>query len=479
MKKLLESLLLAAVFTVQPILSASAQTVPAFTIMETPNLDSNDHLYGISALAPNDVWAVGFYTSFSGKFLNLAMHWDGNAWTITPTPNPSQPAVDQLKSVLAIASNNVWAIGGHGLSYSLRWDGSQWSEVDLPPIVNRGFVDVSNNLEDLAGTSSSDIWAVGSMDSLEGGFWTLTVHWNGTEWIQVPSPNKSAPGGPVYTQTLRDAIAFAPNDVWAVGFYLIGNVKHTLVQHWDGNQWSIVPSPDGPTGDGGLNGISGTSSSDIWVVGEHDNATYYAMAKALAMHWNGTAWSVVLPPNPSSWGVSPLNSVLARSPNDVYAVGQWENPTQGLSTFVVHWDGAGWTQVSSENPPGNGTGWNSLYEITQDPTGGLWTSGAKQGSFGDLTFSLVERASTAAMTDTVSVTQATYLTSRKKLQIAATTTASDATLTAYVTSTDALIGTLAKQGTRYVGKFSWPTNPVNITVKSSAGGTASKAVVAR
>ena len=218
------------------------------------------------------------------------------------------------------------------------------------------------------------------------------------------------------------------------------------MEHWDGTQWSIIPSPDGPTGDGGLNGISGTSSNDIWVVGEHDNASYYAMAKAMTMHWDGTAWSVVIPPNPSPWGVSPLNSVLARAPNDVYAVGQWENPTQGLSTFVVHWDGTAWTQVSSEDTPGSGTGSNLLYEITQDPSGGLWTSGAKQASFGDLTFSLVERASTAAMTDTVSVTQATYQTARKKLQISATTTATDATLTAYVTSSDTLIGTLDQAG---------------------------------
>lgn len=67
----------------------------------------------------------------------------------------------------------------------------------------------------------------------------------------------------------------------------------------------------------------------------------------------------------------------------------------------------------------------------------------------------------------------------QKLQIAATTTASDATLTAYVTSTNALIGTLTKQSDRFIGKFSWPTNPVNVTVKSSAGGMASKSVVTR
>ncbi|HEX4666921.1 MAG TPA: hypothetical protein VH207_09990, partial [Chthoniobacterales bacterium] len=84
-----------------------------------------------------------------------------------------------------------------------------------------------------------------------------------------------------------------------------------------------------------------------------------------------------------------------------------------------------------------------------------------------------------ATTDTVTVTAAVYTTARKQLQVQASTTATTATLQVFVTSTDTLIGTLTKKGTRYTGKFSWPTNPVNITVKSSAGGTASKAVLAR
>lgn len=405
------------------------------------------------------------------------MHWDGTAWTITPTP---QPYPDLLKKVTAIASDNVWAIGGHGQSYSLRWDGAQWSNVPIPPVVNRGFVGVTNYLEDIVSTSSNDIWAVGSMDSLEGGTWTLTMHWNGTEWQQIPSPNKSAPGGsPVYTQGLRSAVALAPNDVWAVGFYLVGDDEHTLIQHWDGTQWSIVPSPDGPTGDGSLRGVSGSSPTDIWAVGEYDKPSFTVMGKALTMRWDGTNWSAFIPPNPSPWGVNPLNHVVSLAPNDAYAVGQWSTAAQGLSTYVVHWDGAGWTQVSSENMPGFTTGWHLLHDITKDSSGGLWTAGVKQASFGSTNFTLVERSGATAMTDTVSVTQATYLTARKKLQIAATTTASDATLTAYVTSTNALIGTLTKQGDRFIGKFSWPTNPANVTVKSSAGGMASKSVVTR
>ena len=266
---------------------------------------------------------------------------------LRPPQTLLNPNVDQLKKLTTIASDNVWAIGGHGQSDSLRWDGTQWSEVSIPPIVNRGSVGVTNYLEDLVSTSSSDIWAVGSMDSLDGGLWTLTIHWNGIEWTQIPSPNKTGPNGIVYSQALNSAVAFGPNDVWAAGYYRVGNTEHTLVEHWDGTQWSIIASPDGPTGDGLLRGTSGSSSTDIWAVGEYQKTDFNVMAKGLTLHWNGTAWSVIVPPNPSPWGVNPLNHAVALSPSDAYAVGQWENATQGLSTYVIHWDGAAWTQVSS------------------------------------------------------------------------------------------------------------------------------------
>ena len=54
-----------------------------------------------------------------------------------------------------------------------------------------------------------------------------------------------------------------------------------------------------------------------------------------------------------------------------------------------------------------------------------------------------------------------------------------ATLQVFVTASGALIGTLSNAGGgKYQGQFSWPTNPVNITLKSSLGGSATGAVTA-
>lgn len=79
---------------------------------------------------------------------------------------------------------------------------------------------------------------------------------------------------------------------------------------------------------------------------------------------------------------------------------------------------------------------------------------------------------TPASADTVSITRAEYDARKGQLRIEATGSDPSATLQVFVTSTDALIGTLGKNGNgRYRGQFNWPTNPKNVTVRSRAGGS--------
>lgn len=82
--------------------------------------------------------------------------------------------------------------------------------------------------------------------------------------------------------------------------------------------------------------------------------------------------------------------------------------------------------------------------------------------------------------DTVSIQVAEYDDRDEELRVEATSTNANATLQVFVTATDQLIGTLRNDGGgRYSGTFSWPTNPQNITVRSSLGGSATRAVTER
>ena len=79
--------------------------------------------------------------------------------------------------------------------------------------------------------------------------------------------------------------------------------------------------------------------------------------------------------------------------------------------------------------------------------------------------------------DTITIQRAEYQLSRRVLRVDATATEPTANLRVYVTATDALIGTLKSNGNaRFSAQFSWPTNPNNITVRSSFGGFATSAV---
>jgi len=87
------------------------------------------------------------------------------------------------------------------------------------------------------------------------------------------------------------------------------------------------------------------------------------------------------------------------------------------------------------------------------------------------------RTPTSVAADTISIQLAEYSAGNDELRVEATGSNASATLSVYVTSTNTLIGTLRNEGGgRYRGDFSWPTNPQNVTVRSSLGGSAGKAV---
>jgi carbon monoxide dehydrogenase subunit G len=68
----------------------------------------------------------------------------------------------------------------------------------------------------------------------------------------------------------------------------------------------------------------------------------------------------------------------------------------------------------------------------------------------------------------------------RQLTVEATCSSVAATLTVYVTATNATIGTLTGDGSgRFRGNLNFGTNPGNITVKSSGGGSATRSVIAK
>jgi hypothetical protein len=96
------------------------------------------------------------------------------------------------------------------------------------------------------------------------------------------------------------------------------------------------------------------------------------------------------------------------------------------------------------------------------------------------TATLTVTPATPPAADTVSIQKAEYSAASRVLKVEASSTSSSATLTVYVASTDQMIGTLQNNGGgRYRGDLSWPSNPQNIRVRSSLGGSATRAVTSK
>ena len=109
--------------------------LPAWDRVPTPNIGTGDNqLYGVDALAPDDIWAVGYSTE-DLRDEPLVEHFDGSTWSIVPTPDIGDSETGaQLLAVDAMAPDDVWAVGGYGNQFSLimHWDGSEWSAGRAP-----------------------------------------------------------------------------------------------------------------------------------------------------------------------------------------------------------------------------------------------------------------------------------------------------------------------------------------------------------
>jgi hypothetical protein len=85
-----------------------------------------------------------------------------------------------------------------------------------------------------------------------------------------------------------------------------------------------------------------------------------------------------------------------------------------------------------------------------------------------------------APADTVAITLAEYDTAKRTLRVEATSTRSTSTLQVFITTGGQLIGTLTNNGGgKYTGQFNSATNPQSINVRSSAGGSATRPVIAK
>lgn len=307
-------------------------------------------LAGISCAAASSCLTVGESVQSTGHVLPLAEAWGGTKWALTKLASVSGSGGTSLTSVActATATTSCEAAGYYDLSGTSEsrplveaWNGTAWSLQTTPN--PSGAIETS--LLGIACTSSTSCVAVGA--DVNGSLQELPLAetWNGTAWsvASVPSPAGSS-------AVVLTGVSCSGTSCQAVGSYdNSSSVQVTLAEHWNGTAWSIesTPNPTGATASS-LSAVScPPSSSDCSAVGLSDNTSGHSTP--VAMRWNGTAWSIQTTPAPSGATSSSFGGVSCTSASACTAVGT-DSGNSGIVTLAESWNGTAWSVDSTANP---------------------------------------------------------------------------------------------------------------------------------
>jgi hypothetical protein len=234
--------------------AAPSPSTPAtgnWTMVDSPNGSAVNDIVAVTCVSASDCWGVGRQRNGS-IWQTLIEHWDGNSWNLIASPNTSTSDNNFLYGVACTSASQCWAVGNHG-------------------VMNFGVAQ------------------------------PLIEQWDGTTWTIYSSPlaNPVAEDGVLNSVTCTSA-----SGCWAVGYQLSANVNQTFVQHWNGSAWLTVTSANTSAAESNvLNGVTCTSASDCWAVGNHDVGTPVGGAApqgTLTEHWDGSSWSIVSSPSPTT-----------------------------------------------------------------------------------------------------------------------------------------------------------------------------------
>jgi len=158
-------------------------------------------LYCVAALAPDDVWAAGWY--------DTAYHYDGSSWTLVPMAGGME-----VEALHFPAPDDGWAVGYNGTCF--HYDGLAWRAVNIHSYEHRYGVFFPSREEG---------WAVGGGGlTPESPAWYPVLHYENGEWNEMFRADMKLLG-----------VHFAsPSDGWAVGTHIL---------RYDGEKWRQITPP--------------------------------------------------------------------------------------------------------------------------------------------------------------------------------------------------------------------------------------------
>jgi len=289
---------------------AGASVVQYACLLEStgavPNLTSPIAKRSVSeqiVFASGHGWMVGNADSAGETILN----WSGWTWSRSG-PYFLVPNVT-LRDIATATSTTAWAVGdkNNGRGTIAYWTGATWFRY-------LGLLVPNQNLNAISCPTSDKCFIVGDQRTLIRSQKILGV----TVWFDAPESG-------VPNENFNDISCTSSTNCWAVG-NKSGSVP--VIIHWNGSQWTLSATGDLPAKN--LLGIDCLDANDCWVVGQLGTIG----------HWNGSAWSAVMPPVELT--TLNINSIDCMSSNDCWAV----TDHGALGPLFAHWGGLFWTVMT-------------------------------------------------------------------------------------------------------------------------------------
>ncbi len=276
---------------------------------DAPDDSAEYILSAVDAVAADDVWAAGGIHNVASPAVvtPLFLHYDGVAWTVAPQPSG---VAGELADIDLLTADEGWAVGtNQARPLIMRRIAGGWQPVPAPAI------DSPASLESVYVTSPDDAWAVGFRQ--RGTRKTaLVLHWDGRSWSEVAVPN--VPPG---NTALVNVAATSASDVWAVGSQCVTGPCLPWVLHLAGGVWRTEPTAASAE----LSSVVAFAPDDVWIFGQVATTT---SAADHVEHWDGTRFtrdSTIPPTNGSPHHPASALSLAAASGHGqtrrVWAVG--------------------------------------------------------------------------------------------------------------------------------------------------------------
>lgn len=336
-----------------------ATAASTWTIVSSPNATTTDRneLLGVSCVSSTFCMAVGDYGTGeqagpAGPITQtLVEMWNGSAWTIVASPNPSAGDPSVLKSVSCLAATSCMAVGSSTSAASPyqvdglaeEWNGSTWTIVPVPQSPKHS----STSLSGVSCTKSTFCMAVGNSGPDAGvvsAVSTVAEQWNGTSWSVASTPDPSPVQADLSKVSCFDAVN---GGCLAVGNQAatLGGTTQTLSELWQGGTWSVLASPDPSTAHlAELTDVSCTLNFFCMASGVYSNGSdeLPLMAEQLSGQWGS------LDAESASGGTQsiPVGISCALTGGICAAVGFSSAPT---ATLVEQFLVPGWGIAPSQN----------------------------------------------------------------------------------------------------------------------------------